>query len=52
MCVCVCLCAGRYGPYVQSQRLSKYRKAAEMLVAHGFAYKCFYTDEQVPFLFV
>eukprot|EP00802_Teleaulax_amphioxeia_P005215 Tamp_05219.p1 GENE.Tamp_05219~~Tamp_05219.p1 ORF type:complete len:712 (-),score=132.47 Tamp_05219:106-2241(-) len=38
---------GRYGPYVQSQRLSKYRKAAEMLVAHGFAYKCFYTDEQV-----
>ena len=35
------------GPYVQSQRLALYREAAELLVTHGFAYKCYYTDEQV-----
>ena len=35
------------GPYVQSQRLELYQAAAEQLVTHGFAYKCYYTQEQV-----
>jgi len=36
-----------FGPYIQSERLQLYRDAATRLVEHGFAYKCYYTDEQV-----
>jgi glutamyl/glutaminyl-tRNA synthetase len=32
---------GAHGPYVQSERLSLYRAAAERLLASGAAYRCF-----------
>ncbi len=32
---------GDFGPYVQSERLDKYREAAERLLASGDAYRCF-----------
>lgn len=35
---------GGYGPYVQSERKEIYKKYAEWLVEHGFAYYCFCTD--------
>ena len=35
------------GPYVQSERLEIYQEAADLLVEHGFAYKCYYSDEDV-----
>jgi glutamyl-tRNA synthetase len=38
---------GPHEPYVQSQRLSKYRKAADELVAKGAAYRCFCTSERL-----
>ncbi|KAI9216727.1 glutamyl-tRNA synthetase [Blastocladiella britannica] len=37
----------KYGPYVQSQRLDLYRKAANDLVAAGHAYQCYCTPERL-----
>ncbi|MEA3344691.1 MAG: glutamate--tRNA ligase, partial [Chloroflexota bacterium] len=41
---------GPYGPYVQSERLSLYRKYAEQLVATGHAYRCNCTPERLAAL--
>ena len=38
---------GRYGPYVQSQRLDLYRRVAEQLEAGGHAYPCFCTPQEL-----
>ena len=38
---------GRYGPYVQSQRLDLYRRMAEQLEAGGHAYPCFCTPQEL-----
>lgn len=38
---------GPYGPYFQSQRLDRYRAAAERLVAAGRAYYCYCTPERL-----
>ncbi len=38
---------GEHSPYVQSERLSIYRKYAEQLVAKGHAYYCFCTPERL-----
>lgn len=38
---------GPYGPYFQSQRLDRYREAAEDLLARGRAYPCFCTPERL-----
>lgn len=38
---------GEYGPYKQSERKESYRKYAEILVAHGFAYYAFDTKEEL-----
>lgn len=36
---------GPFGPYVQSQRLDIYKKYAQELIAKGYAYLCFCSDE-------
>ncbi len=36
---------GDYGPYVQSQRLTLYRKHADQLLKSGHAYQCFCSSE-------
>ncbi len=38
---------GEFGPYVQSERLSLYKKYAEELVAKGNAYYCFCSEERL-----
>lgn len=38
---------GDYGPYVQSERLALYQKAAEDLIASGNAYRCYCTPERL-----
>lgn len=38
---------GDYGPYVQSRRLEVYEAYAKYLVAHGHAYPCFCTEEEL-----
>ncbi len=38
---------GKYGPYIQSQRLSLYRETAEHLVASGHAYYCYCSPERL-----
>ena len=38
---------GPHGPYVQSQRLERYRAAAERLMSEGRAYRCFCTPERL-----
>ena len=38
---------GDFGPYVQSQRLSKYHEAAEKLIELGMAYRCDCTTERL-----
>ncbi len=38
---------GDYGPYFQTERLDRYREAAERLVAEGHAYYCFCTAEKL-----
>lgn len=38
---------GQYGPYEQSQRLERYKSAAEQLVASGHAYYCFCSPERL-----
>ncbi len=41
---------GDYGPYVQSERLSIYKKYADELVEKGEAYYCFATPEELEAL--
>ena len=38
---------GDYGPYLQSERLSLYRQAAERLLAQGDAYPCYCTPDEL-----
>ena len=38
---------GAFGPYRQSERLDRYRAAAEELVAGGHAYRCYCTPEEL-----
>lgn len=38
---------GDYGPYKQSERKESYRKYAEILVKHGYAYYAFDTKEEL-----
>lgn len=38
---------GKYGPYVQSERLDIYRQHVDQLVDHGHAYYCFCTPERL-----
>ncbi len=38
---------GPHGPYRQSERLPRYREAAEFLVSMGAAYPCFCTDAEL-----
>jgi len=38
---------GDNGPYIQSQRLDKYKKHADELLANGHAYHCFCTAERL-----
>lgn len=41
---------GAYGPYFQSERLERYRQAAERLIASGDAYRCYCPPERVAAL--
>jgi len=41
---------GKFGPYLQSQRLNVYRQHAEKLVQQGDAYFCFCTPERLEAL--
>lgn len=41
---------GPYGPYTQSQRLDRYRRAAAQLVEQGSAYRCDCTPERLAAL--
>ncbi|MGC9360068.1 MAG: glutamate--tRNA ligase [Anaerolineae bacterium] len=38
---------GPYGPYYQSDRLERYRAAAEALIAKGEAYRCYCSPERL-----
>jgi glutamyl-tRNA synthetase len=38
---------GSYGPYIQSERLPLYHAFLKELVAHGYAYPCFCTSEEL-----
>ena len=38
---------GDYGPYVQSERLTLYRDTAERLIADGYAYYCYCSQERL-----
>ncbi len=38
---------GPYGPYLQSQKLDRYREVAESLRARGLAYPCYCTPEEL-----
>jgi glutamyl-tRNA synthetase len=38
---------GPYGPYRQSERLNRYREAADRLLADGVAYRCYCTSEEL-----
>ena len=38
---------GEHGPYIQSQRLEKYKQAADELINNGYAYYCFCTSERL-----
>ncbi|RMD85279.1 MAG: glutamate--tRNA ligase [Candidatus Dadabacteria bacterium] len=38
---------GPYGPYVQSQRIERYKEVAERLVEMGYAYRCDCTPEML-----
>ena len=41
---------GKFGPYIQSERLGKYREAAQKLLAQGSAYKCYCSQERLEAL--
>lgn len=38
---------GPHGPYRQSERFDLYREYADKLIAGGFAYRCYMTDEEI-----
>ena len=38
---------GPHGPYLQSQRLDRYHTAINALIAHGRAYPCYCTQEEI-----
>ncbi|MET0478058.1 MAG: glutamate--tRNA ligase family protein, partial [Actinomycetota bacterium] len=38
---------GTHGPYVQTERLDRYHAAVNALVAHGDAYLCYCTTEEL-----
>jgi len=38
---------GPYAPYIQSERLPLYQEAADWLVEHGHAYRCYCTPEEL-----
>ena len=38
---------GKYGPYIQSAKLDRYKTLAHDLLAKGLAYRCFCTEEQL-----
>ncbi|MFQ5879007.1 MAG: glutamate--tRNA ligase [Dehalococcoidia bacterium] len=38
---------GPYGPYLQSQRLQHYHRAAEQLLADGHAYRCYCSPDRL-----
>ena len=38
---------GEYGPYRQSERLSRYQEAATFLMNKGLAYKCYCSPEEL-----
>ena len=38
---------GDYGPYFQSQRLDIYQQIAQLLLAEGYAYKCYCSEERL-----
>ena len=38
---------GKYGPYIQSERLDRYRETAERLIAQGDAYYCYCSPERL-----
>lgn len=38
---------GAYGPYIQTQRLDKYKEHAEVLLKKGEVYRCFCTSERL-----
>lgn len=38
---------GRYGPYLQSQRLDIYKEWADRFLAHGDAYHCYCSNEEL-----
>jgi glutamyl-tRNA synthetase len=41
---------GKYGPYIQSQRLEQYKETADRLIALGAAYKCYCSQERLEAL--
>lgn len=41
---------GKYGPYVQSERLDMYKPYAEQLIQQGKAYRCFCSKERLDSL--
>lgn len=42
-----CKNPGSYGPYIQTQKLSRYQELAKKLLAEGKAYRCFCTKEEL-----
>ena len=44
------LSGGPFGPYTQSQRLSFYQEAVEVLLEQGHAYRCFCTERRLELL--
>lgn len=42
-----CVPEGDHGPYVQSQRLARYREQVDLLLEKGLAYRCFATAEEL-----
>jgi glutamyl-tRNA synthetase len=40
-------CSGKYGPYIQSERLGIYKKYSDELLNKGKAYRCFCTEERL-----
>jgi len=38
---------GKYGPYIQTERLGIYKKYTDQLIKNGFAYCCFCSEERL-----
>ncbi len=41
---------GKFGPYIQSERLERYKEAAQRLLNQGAAYKCYCSQERLETL--